>query len=83
MYYVIERVLTEDIPFDKTWMTFTMNNKIYDIVKARKDTGLDRISDFIVDDNKVVTKADPRKVTEFKFYFTKATGMDLNELLLD
>ena len=82
MYYCIKREIINDIPFDQTWMSFRIKGDVYDIVKAPKDTGLDKISDFIVDENLVAVKTDPRLDKIFKEEFQKTTDLTLNELLL-
>jgi len=84
MYYIIERVISEDIPFDKSIGAFTINNQIFDIVKSIKNEGLERISDFIISDELVLEKdTNPRISSGVKKQFEEIMDVKLNELLLE
>ena len=80
MYYVIERVT--DIPFDNSFKSFKIGSLVFDVVKAQKNTGLDSVSSFIVDDNNVLYKSDISIESKFKEIFKRDFGIELNELLL-
>lgn len=80
MYYIIER--ETDLPFDQSIGEIEIQKRIFDVVKGQKNTGLVSISTFIVDDNKILIKSDPRIEAEFKQKFENLTKIKLQELLL-
>ncbi len=84
MIYAIERWDVQmDLPFDNSFASVTIQSKIYDLVKSQKDTGLDKVSDFIIDDNQVLVKSDPRLATEFKQEVQKTQEIYFMDLLLE
>ncbi len=80
MYYIIKR--DQCIPFDASTYNIVIGNDIYDIVKGIKNTGLDSISDFIVDDQNVLIKSDPRLEKQMKPKIEGTLDIKLKELLL-
>lgn len=79
MYYVIEQE-PELLEFDNTVAVFTINDKIYDVVSSQKNSALERISDFVIENN-VFTKSDPRLEKQMKESL-KSVGFNVKELLL-
>ncbi len=83
MIYAIERWSEQgEMAFDNAFSNIAIQGKIYDLVKAPKDSGLERISEFILDDNNVFIKSNPRTLTEASQGFESATGIKPQELLL-
>lgn len=80
MYYAITREF--EIPFDNSIGAINIGQDVIDIVKANQNTGLNSISIFIIDDNNVLIKSDPRLEAQFKIEFEKLTKIKLQELLL-
>ena len=81
MYYVISR--ETDIPFDKATASIVLGDVVYDIVQVPRNSGLVSVSDFIVDEFKVVIKSDPRQDVNFRLAFEDTMGVQLQELLLE
>ncbi|MCD6435922.1 MAG: hypothetical protein J7L15_05990 [Clostridiales bacterium] len=79
MYYIIKRETS--IPFDTSHVQIVLGDFIYDVVKGPKNTGLDSISDFIVDGD-VLVKSDPRLEKQMKPKIESALDIKLQELLL-
>ena len=80
MYYIIKRENDLNIITEGTQNSFQLNESTFDIVPSQKNSGLERISDFVVENN-VVVKADPRTKSQFTESFESATGIQLQELL--
>ena len=80
MFYVIKR--ETDLPFEQSIGEITLQDDVFDVIKFNKNSGLEIISDFIVDDNKVIIKSNPRHENSFKKEFEKLTNIKLQELLL-
>jgi len=80
MFYVIKREF--DTPFDNSQAAFTIKNEVYDVVKSQKNTGLDSVSDFIIDDNNTLVKSDPRLETTVREELERVLNLKLHELLL-
>lgn len=82
MYYCIKRETDiSDMPFDNSYIAINIGKLVFDIVKGPKNTGLESISTFIIDNN-VIIKSDQRIETEFKNKFERATNIKLQEILL-
>jgi len=82
MIYFIER--ETDMPFDNAINECILGKKIYDIVISNKNTGLDRISDHIVDnqsDKFIIIKTNPRDQSLVEKYIIDNFG-PISELLL-
>ena len=79
MYYIIERVT--DLPFDKSTKSIQLEGSTYDIVSVPRNTALDSVSEFIIDENNVVVKSDPRLELSFRLAIEDAMGIQLQELL--
>jgi len=80
MYYIIEREF--DIPFDQSINAVVIRNITYDIVKSNKSTGLESISDFIIDDNNVLIKSKPGLERIIREETEATLELEINELLL-
>lgn len=83
MIYLIERAISE-MEFDNSVGELQINNKIYDVVVAPRNTGLDSISDHIIDDSQtgmIFAKTDPREKSVVENYITERFG-PMSELLL-
>ncbi len=83
MIYFIERTISE-IPFDNSITECQIGQKLYDVVVAPKNTGLDSISDHIVDDGQLgmtFTKTDPRERKLIERFIDDRWG-PMSELLL-
>lgn len=81
MLYFIERVIG-DIPFDETFHTCVVKNKMYDTVKANNNSGLDSISEHIFDIDKcLLIKTNPRESNDIKKELKKLNYV-VKELLL-
>ena len=80
MFYIIKREF--DTPFDNSQAAFTIRNEVYDIVKSFKNSGLDSISDFIIDDNNTLVKSDPRLETPMREEIERTLNIKLETLLL-
>lgn len=80
MLYFIEREF--DIPFDKSFRTVTINNKIYDLIISNTALGLDSISEYIFDIDKcLLIKTNPRESNDIKKELKKLNYV-VKELLL-
>jgi len=79
MYYIIKRETS--IPFDSSYINIVLGNDIYDIVKGLKNTGLESISDFIID-NDVLVKSNPAIERQMKPKIESALDIKLREILL-
>jgi len=80
--YFIERILNSDIPFDNSLGSLNINGKIYDIVHAGRNIGLDRISDMIINlDNHCFEKVNPGKELGFADIISKELNIKINQLL--
>ena len=82
MYYIIKREIDQGIPFDASTYNIVLGNDIYDIVKGIKNSGLDSISDFIIDDQNVLIKSDPRLERQMKPKIEGTLDIKLKEILL-
>ncbi len=80
MYYIIKRELDSGIPFDASLYNIVLGNDIYDIVQTHKNSGLESISDFIID-NDVLVKSDPRVEFKMKPKIESTLGIKLQEVL--
>ena len=80
MFYIIEREF--EIPFDKSIDAVVIRNVTYDIVKSSKNTGLESISDFIIDDNNVLIKSKPGLERIIREEAEATLELEINELLL-
>ncbi|MCD6436264.1 MAG: hypothetical protein J7L15_07735 [Clostridiales bacterium] len=83
MIYFIERI-TPELPFDNSIAECQVGEKTYDVVVAPKDTGLNSISDHIVDDNQLgmtFFKTDPREQKIISEFIEERWG-SMSELLL-
>ncbi len=79
MYYIIKRETS--IPFDSSYISIVLGDDIYDIVKSSKNSGLDSISDFIID-NDVIVKSNPRLEKQMKPKIESTLDIKLKEILL-
>lgn len=83
MIYFIERT-TLELPFDNSISECQIGTKIYDLVVADKNQGLDRISDHIINDNQlgmVFEKTNPREQKIIEQFIEEKYG-PMSELLL-
>jgi tRNA A58 N-methylase Trm61 len=79
MTYIIER--TDNIPFNASYLSITLNNMLFDIVKDNKNTALENISTFIIDDNNVLVKSDPRLEAQMRPKIEGTLDIKLQDLL--
>jgi len=82
MIYFIER--ETELPFDGSLTECQIGKKIYDVLVQPKNTGLDSISDFIIDDNQlgmVFIKSNPREEKLVEQFVEERWG-PMQELLL-
>ncbi len=82
MIYFIERETS--IPFDGSITECKVNGKTYDILKQNKNTGLDSISEHIIDDSKlgmIFSKTNPRETKQIEKFVEEKWG-PMQELLL-
>ncbi len=80
MYYIIKRETS--IPFDASYVQIVEGNDIFDIVKGFKNSGLDSISDYIIDDDNVLVKSNPVNERKMKEKIEGTLDIKLKELLL-
>ncbi len=82
MIYLIER--ETEIPFDNCIADVHINNKHYDVVVAPKNSGLDSISEHIIDDGQlgmIFVKTNPREQKKVEAFIEEKWG-PMSELLL-
>ena len=80
--YFIER-FQDDSEFEGAFKNCRIKGKVYDVVKAKKDTGLDKISTHIIDfQHKLFMKTNPRESTQIQKCAESIIGK-MNELLFD
>ena len=79
MYYIIKRELE---PLDGSINEVTIKANPYDIVKSPKNTGLDTISDYVVDDNLVLIRYPQGEGESIAEALRSQTGLDVSLLLL-
>jgi hypothetical protein len=82
MIYFIERYT--DLPFDGTIAECQLKDKLYDVLVQPKNSGLDSISDYIIDDNQlgmVFVKSNPREQKLIEQFVEERWG-PMQELLL-
>ena len=80
MTYFIKRELDE--PWDNTKGTLLFEGDALDMVVSNRNTGLDSVAEFVIDDNNVIVKSDPRTHEKFKRIYEAQFSVQLNELLL-
>lgn len=83
MIYFIERI-TPELPFDNAIADCRIGKKLYDVVVAPKNSGLDCISEHIVDDGQlgmVFEKTNPREQKKIETFIDERWG-PMSELLL-
>ncbi len=80
MIYFIKR--ETDLPFDNSIAECQIGSTVYDIIVQPKNSGLDSISDHIVNDTFMTfEKTNPREQSIIKEYIENKWGK-MNELLL-
>lgn len=82
MIYFIER--ETEIPFDNSISECQIGKKVYDVVVAPKNSGLDIISDHIVNDGQlgmIFAKTNPREQKKIEAFIEEKYG-PMSELLL-
>lgn len=83
MIYFIERNI-QDLPFDNSITECQIGKKVYDLVVANRNVGLDRISDHIVSDDQlgmVFEKTNPREQKQIEEFIEEKYG-PMADLLL-
>ena len=83
MTYLIKRESL--IPWDNSQASFTHQGAVYDVVESAKNTGLESVSDYVLEQNTIVKcpineSKDDR--TDLFNKFENLTGRRLHELLL-
>ena len=81
MIYIIERQQGEQ-PFGVSYLSITIGNLLFDVVKDNKNTQLEIVSTFVIDDNNVLIKSDPRIESQMKPKIESTLDIKLQELLL-
>ena len=81
MTYIIERQQGEQ-PFGASYLSITVGRLIFDVVRDNKNTQLEIISTFVIDDNNVLIKSDPRIESQMKPKIESTLDIKLQELLL-
>lgn len=83
MIYFIERFNAADLAFQGSVKAVNINNKIYDIVEANKNSDLESISEVIISlDTKTFEKIDARIQTQVEDVLEREFGLQMNTLLL-
>jgi len=80
MTYIIKRETL--IPWDQSVSHFTMDGDTYDIVESHKNSGLDGVSDYIIDHDTIIKCPMNESVSKFRTIYKNHTGTDLMELIL-
>ena len=81
MYYCIKNEMGV-MPFDESTASFMVESDNYDVIKQHgRNTGLDSVAEFIVDDQGVVIKAIPELLESFLIKFEESTGIRPTQLL--
>ena len=81
MIYIIERQQGEQ-SFGASYLSITMGKLLFDVVKDNKNTQLEIVSTFVIDDNNVLIKSDPRIEFQMKPKIESTLDIKLQELLL-
>ena len=78
MYYCIERT---GEPFNGAFNSISLGNLVFDIMQSHSNKSMFDISTFVIDNNYILTKSDPRIEAEFKLKFEQQIHK-IQELLL-
>ena len=81
--YLIKRETL--IPWDNSTASFTHQGGVYDVVESAKDTGLESVSDYILEQNTIVKcPINESKDSKNELFntFENTTGRRVHELLL-
>ena len=81
MTYIIERQ-QGDQPFGSSYLSISLGNLLFDVVRDNKNSQLEGVSTFVIDDNNVLTKSDPRIEKQMKPKIESTLDIKLQELLL-
>ena len=81
--YIIKRETL--LPWDNSQASFTHRGDVYDVVESNKNTGLESVSDYILEQNTIVKcpiNESKDSQAELFITFENTTGRRVHELLL-